>query len=376
MIKYKVESSKEKVRNKEKVRGKEKVRNHSMLAPFSFLHSPFQSSARGFTLIELLMVIAIIGIISTLAVNKVGGVREASARKVSLANQIAVERAIESYLASNGRLNRLDSLVYTQGDTLRPWDQKGSEGQYGFNWTETNYTANVKSGLYLGPTEPSASAAGFRDEYNTGVTPGLCRVLCPYSLTPQQRRALSERLGLYHVMGHNEYAGDPAAYGQYKDQVCGDGTYVESRDGRNPNESGCVAIAVTNVGTYANMALMAVNPTIEAGRAIYRAFGQELMKTERDGYRYDERSAVAEANAKGGPLIALGLGPSANVIGKPDAGLESAPFATYPSRVYYANYILLFRLRPVGNTIVPEFAGVIDPCGNTIRAAREVIRNL
>jgi len=332
---------------------------------------------KAFTLIELLMVVAIIGIISTLAVNKVGGVREASARKVSLANQIAVERAIESYLADNGRLNRLDSLVYTQGDTVTPWDQKGSEGQYGFNWTETNYTATVKSGLYLGPTEPTASADAFRDECNAGVTPGLRGVLCPYSLTPQQRYALSDRLGLYHVMGHNEYAGNPdSADSPYYNRICGDGTYVESRDGRNPNVSGCVAIAVTNVVSYKNMALMAVNPTIEAGRAIYRAFGQELMKTERDGYKYDERAAVAEANATGGPLIALGLGPSANVIGKADAGLESAPFATYPARKYYANYILLFRLRPVGNTIAPEFAGVIDPCGNTIRAAREIIRNL
>ena len=38
---------------------------------------------KGFTLIELLMVVAIIAIISTLAVTKVGGVKEASARKVS-----------------------------------------------------------------------------------------------------------------------------------------------------------------------------------------------------------------------------------------------------------------------------------------------------
>ena len=64
---------------------------------------------KAFTLIELLMVIALIAIVSTLAVSKLGGVREVSARKVSLANQKAVERAVEAYLVNGGRLNRLDS---------------------------------------------------------------------------------------------------------------------------------------------------------------------------------------------------------------------------------------------------------------------------
>lgn len=330
-----------------------------------------------FTLIELLMVIAIIAIISTLAVNKVGGVREASARKVSLANQIAVERAVESYLTSGGRLNRLDSLVYTQGDTLTPWTKNTSESgkEYGFNWVDTNYVANADSGLYLGPVEPDAStAAAFRDDYNAGVTPGLQAVLCPYRLSSQQRRALGDRLGLYHVMGHNVYAGDPTAYGPYQ-EVCGDGSYVMSSNGRDPNASGCVPIATTNQTGNA-MTLFAVNPTIEAGRAIYRAFGQELLKTQKDGVKYDERTAVEEAYATGGPLIAFGLGPSANIIGKPQAGLEAAPYATYPARKFYANYILLFRLKTVSNTVVPEFAGVLDPCGNTVQSARAIISSL
>ena len=55
---------------------------------------------KAFTLIELLMVIALIAIVSTLAVSKLGGVREVSARKVSLANQKAVERAVEAYLVN------------------------------------------------------------------------------------------------------------------------------------------------------------------------------------------------------------------------------------------------------------------------------------
>ena len=82
---------------------------------------------KAFTLIELLMVIAIIGIISTLAVSKLGGVREAAARKVSLANQKAVERAVEAYLASDGRLNRLDSLLSSLHGRGTQWSLHGSE---------------------------------------------------------------------------------------------------------------------------------------------------------------------------------------------------------------------------------------------------------
>ena len=66
-------------------------------------------SRRAFTLIELLMVIAILGIVATLAVSKIGNTRRVSAMKMSVANQAAVERAFESYLTMHGGLvDRLD----------------------------------------------------------------------------------------------------------------------------------------------------------------------------------------------------------------------------------------------------------------------------
>jgi len=340
---------------------------------------------KAFTLIELLMVIAIIGIISALAVSKVGGVRESSARKVSLASQIAVERAVSSFLAGGGRLSRLDSLVCTQGrDTRREWTHGGRElpatGGFGFDCTYTNFTARSgRDELYLGPNELAGGVGSedalqaFRDDCNAGVTPGLMAVLCPFELKPGYAEALCTRLGLRHVMAHNVFPCDPSSSDAYSDARCADGTYVESNGdgGRNPNESACVAIAVTN-----RMAVFAVNPVVERGRAIYRACGQDLMRSERAGQRYDENAAVAEVYATGGPLLAFGLSDRATIVGKADAGLESAPTATYPARNFYARYVLLFRMRTAGTAIIPEFAGVIDPCGNTVRAAREVIRNL
>ena len=326
---------------------------------------------KAFTLIELLMVIAIIGIISTLAVSKLGGVRESAARKVSLANQIAVERAVSAALSSGARLNRLDSLVTAQGaDGASEWRHAGREGGgAGFDCTHTNAAADE---LYLGPTRDFAASTAemFREEFNAGVTPELRGVLCPYTLNHAQADALVSRLGLRFVMAHNAYAGDPAE--AYSGRRGADGAYVESRGdgGRDANDSACMAVAVTN-----GMALFAVNPVVERGRAIYRACGQELLRTEDSGV-YEETSAVDEVNQTGGPLLALGLSDHASIVGKANAGLETAPFATYPARRYYGRYILLIRMKTAGSVVVPELAGAIDPCGHTVGAARSVIQSL
>ena len=67
---------------------------------------------KGFTLIELVMVIALIAIVSTLAVGRIGDMRRTAARKVSIANQQAVARAVETFISlHDGRLDRLDWLM-------------------------------------------------------------------------------------------------------------------------------------------------------------------------------------------------------------------------------------------------------------------------
>ena len=141
---------------------------------------------KAFTLIELLMVIALIAIVSTLAVSKLGGVREVSARKVSLANQKAVERAVEAYLVNGGRLNRLDSLLYA-GDGGAPLTG-GTEGDFDFTAVST---AESRNGLYLGPSDDESA----RIEQNSGITPDLQKILCLYTLNRAQAEALNTRLG-------------------------------------------------------------------------------------------------------------------------------------------------------------------------------------
>jgi prepilin-type N-terminal cleavage/methylation domain-containing protein len=329
---------------------------------------------KAFTLIELLMVIAIIAIISTLAVSKVGGVKETSARKVSLANQSAVERAISSFIVSGGRLNRLDSLIYA-GDGGSPIF--GSrQGDFDFDSVST---AEGREGFYMGPSADAAATAQLRAERNSGLTPGLRNVLCLYSLSKAEATSLTSRLGLQYVMAHTAYA-DMGEY-EYpsihypRDRAWGDGTVPNGSDGLNPNSSAIVATAITN-----GMTVAAINPMTDLGRTIYQAMGQELMNTKNWGESYDESEVRAEVKAKGGVLLAFGLGENCSAIGKANAGLESAPYATYAQRQFYSRYIVLIRMRTVGagsvSAVLPEFAGVIDCCGNTIRAAELIVRSL
>jgi hypothetical protein len=135
------------------------------------------------------------------------------------------------------------------------------------------------------------------------------------------------------------------------------------------------------------MIVAAINPRNDIGRTIYQAMGQELLSTENYDYQgnrnnaaYDENEVRSEIASKGGPLIAFGLGDNCSVIGKANAGLESAPYASYAQKRFYSRYIVLIRLRTVGEgsiaQVIPEFAGVLDCCGNTIRAAQSIVRSM
>lgn len=326
---------------------------------------------KGFTLIELLLVIALIAIVSTLAVTKLGGIKESAARKVSLSNQQAVGRGVDAFLAlGSGRLNRLDSLIYA-GNGGTPIFGNG----VGFDF-DTVSTAEGATGLYMGPSDATPD---IRADVNSGLTEELRSVLCLYTLSKVEADALVTQLGLRFVMAHTAYAdAGPNEFPSIhypKDRAYGDGSVPNASDGLHANDSACVATMVTN-----GMAVAAVNPKTDLGRTIYQACGQELLNNKNWGETYDENEVKKEVAATGGPLLAFGLGDSASIIGNSQAGLEAAPFATFPHKKFYSRYILLFRLRSSGSgsvsVVMPEFAGVLDCCGNTIRAARHVIADM
>ena len=324
---------------------------------------------KGFTLIELLMVIAIIAIVSTLAVSKVGGVREAAARKVSLANQKAVERGVESFLVSGGLLNRLDNLFYADCSADA---EQSANATVGSRIVFDAQTMGDET-LYFGPSNIGSLDRETVSEANSGLHPDLLSLLCMYRLNEAEATALRDRIGLKYVVRHYEKAEGYPSYNGYS--YGDDGSVPGASDGMDPNLAACITKSVTN-----GLVVAAINPASHLGRTVYQAFGEEYLSTKKWNETYAEQEVRAEVNLKGGLLLAFGLNDLASIIGNPNAGLESVPYVTYVQKKYYSRYILLFRMKTAGSgsvaSINPEFVGVLDCCGNTIRAAQHIIKSL
>ena len=124
----------------------------------------------------------------------------------------------------------------------------------------------------------------------------------------------------------------------------------------------------------------AISPASHLGRTIYQTLGEKYLSTKNWNEVYAESDVRSEVDSKGGLLIAFGLNDLCSIIGNANAGLESVPYSTYIHKKYYSRYILLFRFIKIGagsiETIIPEFAGVLDCCGNTVRAAQMAIKSL
>ena len=307
----------------------------------------------GFTLYELLMVITIIAILSTLAFSKYGLVQKASAQKLSLSNQLLLAKAVETYLGFNNEegMDKLDALVDygTAAGTERTYD----------------YTLNgsgVTGGIYRGPKPYDAANL----TVNNGLDSGLASVLCVYYLSHADTAAL-RKLGLNTVMRSVTAAPTGNGYGTGED-----GSLILVKNASDPENAACFATAVTN-----GLACAAVDPRFQAGALIYQSCGQDLKITQ-TGQNIAEGAVEGALKSVGGRLLAFGLGNSASLIGKSNGGLETVPYSDVLRKTYYRQYILLIRLVTSGfgsaATAKAEFAGVLDPQGNTIRAARELLK--
>ena len=317
---------------------------------------------KGFTLIELVMVIALIAIVSSLAVMKFGSLRERAARTVSLANQNALDRAVTTYLTAqpDGKINYLDSLIADRGASgFGEGDSAGFQrslmvGQYCYKG------AGIQNGVDYSETNTGLTPR----LYGPGAEGGNCFI--PYSLSAAEVSRLNNR-GFRHVMRHVNFTNQSGA-----GSVGEDGARVTITDAKilDPHESACIARAVTN-----GMIVCAVSPLTKNGRDIYRDMGQKLLDTEAitdaNGNATDVDAAFEQVKATGGALLAFGLGADATIVGDNLAGLETAPLATYPNKKFYRQYILLFHVdtsTPAGRL---DYVGALDPCGFTIQQARK-----
>ena len=82
---------------------------------------------RGFTLIELIVVIAVLGILATLVVPRVAGIKSKAEKNTDAANEKIIKNALERYYAENGEYpNALEKLVPDYLDSIPSRAQGGS----------------------------------------------------------------------------------------------------------------------------------------------------------------------------------------------------------------------------------------------------------
>lgn len=96
---------------------------------------------RGFTLIELIVVIAVLGVLATLVVPRVIGVKEDAEEKAQEANKKIIINALERYYAEKGKypeptdndklpLNELEDYLDISNKELEKWTYTTSDDGY------------------------------------------------------------------------------------------------------------------------------------------------------------------------------------------------------------------------------------------------------
>lgn len=322
----------------------------------------------GFTLIELILVIAILGVISALAIQKLSGLKEDSQQKINRENVKRLDAAVQAYYVANTMDDKRTSTIFNRLDSLTVWDApNGSEGSTdhladvaGSLLIYTNQTAN------LGLSGKIASAAAA----NQYAQSGAAGVLGVYYLTAADARALTD-FGLKYVMrGYPENSSAPGnAYASYGE----DSVYAATASAENPDTCSC--LAATN---YPGMPVAVVNPAATVDRSpvgpdIYRSLGQEVAYSGRtykvmvDGADMQDNQAAFNALLSGsGVLLAFGIGEKCALVGNPAAGLDAAPVSPVMKNDEYRRYIMLLRLKHSSTGAATlEYAGVMDPEGRT-----------
>ena len=318
----------------------------------------------GFTLVELIMVIAVLSIISTLAISKYGSMQANSARKLSVSNQIRITQAVETFLVANeGGLDKLDALIeYGTAD--------GTAGTFAGEYDESLNNATTEGGIYRGPKGVGVTTDVLKK--NAGLSPELAKILCVYYPTDDEVKALTQ-LGLKRLM---RAWTDPAASPDDRSVTGEDGSYsliangIDSLAGSALVTSNAVgrALAAVNIA-YGGGSTNATNRAVyKKGVRIYKEMGADATITT-DADNYDD---PADAQPLG-TLLAFGLGDASTILGNPNAGITTLPTAEFLEKKYYRNYILLVRLhKPSSNygTTTAQFVGVLDANGNTVDFAK------
>ena len=349
-----------------------------------------RAGASGFTLIELIIVIAILAFVSVAGIRSYGNLRDTQARKMNVANIKRIQHALVTYEAihkeqgDSAFFKNFDSLIdvsangpwYGTAGTI-DWGTVVSEGKskyldarqvngglgvYDGSWTVLGALYNA-AGQGSGAIPELAAA----QEANCGMrNTGLFKSLGVYYLSDADATLL-KNAGISQVLLHNpstQQASGSARNGYAKAAIDDNGWTKDGLQspggggpGFRPDMSAFYPVALTN-----GLPVAILNPSSSA----YADFGCQKSVTNAT----DAAHLTSLVSGQTTKLLAFGIGLNAECV-KSTLGLGDAPYDPVYDKKNYRQYIAVFSIKTggQGTPSTCRLAGVIDPAGNTVRAA-------
>lgn len=328
----------------------------------------------GFTLVELIVVIAILGLIAVVGIHQYGNIKMQQARKMNVSTIKQTYAALSTYEVVNEgvatRFRNLHSLIDIDPGSGSAWT--GAAGTFDLSTACASNLPGIYNGSWkkLGAVYNANGAGGSTPDIekarqdNKGLP--CATKLGLYYLTAAEVTLLKDA-GISQVLLHNPTTQQAWGPAKRNPVVVTDTGYtadglqiVNGGPGFRPDMSAFFPTVLTNGSPVA-----VVNP-FEA-YSIYQDLGCDLGLS--DAIANYSKSDVEGLLAKT-KLVCFGIGRGSECV-IAETGLGEEPLDQVFDRTYYRNYIAVFALRSGGQGVAGScrLAGVIDPAGNTWRAA-------
>lgn len=306
----------------------------------------------GFTLVELLVVVAIIAIISGMAIMLVGSATEKAALTTSMATQKQLVNQVNGYMQLHEMLlpDCFDSMIRS--------DYVANGASY----------TTLASGYSLA-SDPSTFMACSASPDTSG-TQNINRGVDPESFSGENRTLTVKLLSGDDVSCLNSL-GVTTVY-DYSTNTLSHGRLGEfSRGVTTNNSAGGICI---------------VDPQSVAGQQVYKDFGIDLSDTTAypikgsdnastswdDTYELNDAGRLAALKKQ--IFFVVGIGTYSKMIGDRQIGLQEAPASAVVSGGYYNRFGLVIKRSGSGGERSSGIAGVLDPKGRGPTAARAAIK--
>ena len=345
---------------------------------------------KAFTLAELLVVVAVLALIGTLALTLTDGVEERSQENVSVANQAAVLKSVQTYLTMNGgNLNNLDSL-------LRVDVPAEPAGTLVLGTDEAENTAGI--GIYTGITQ-RAGDTDFSDpavlekaQVNKGLYGASNYAI--YYLSSRISLGALNSIGVTNIYDHSYGSGHPKLLNPSRgteDYTCNYDSYdANTASYEGPTfrieASANWCRTITSAYTYGVVDADG-NPVFEddgvtqetatAGQPIliispeqtdiYKRYGLTIVEPAGESVTASDWETALENT--GYVLGVFGLGGKCTVVGG-KGGINAVPKCGLLDRAYYPYFLLVVKIPLSPSDFKAHVVGVLNSKGQSIESAQ------